>query len=205
MLTPKTLFLGALAATLALLPALLAADTSSPWSLKLRATYLATVDESSGALGKDVLSVDDKLIPEFDIGYRLIPSWSLELVATIPQEQTVNLEGVGEIGTFQHLPPTLLLQYRPQVSEVFQPYVGAGVNYTFIFDDDLLGGAAKLENGSVGPAAQLGFDVKIADRWSVNMDVKRILIRSDVTVAGQTVAEARLDPWLYSVGLVYAF
>jgi outer membrane protein len=179
-----------------------------PWSVRLRATYLETVDKSTGALGRNVISVSDKLIPEFDIDYRLSDDWSLELVLTIPQEHTVNLKGVGKIGDFEHLPPTLLLKYHPTCALLggrVQPYVGAGVNFTLIMDDDLLNGAAKLDNYSVGPAGQVGFDVKLADRWALNFDVKRAVIRSDVKVGGAKVAEARLDPWLYAVGVSYRF
>lgn len=182
-----------------------AAAAPGPWSVRLRATYLETVDKSSGLLGKDVLSVSDKLIPEFDIDYRLSADWSLELVLTLPQEHDVNLKGVGEIGNFEHLPPTLFLQYHPKVSDFIQPYVGAGVNFTLIMDDDILNGAAKLDNYSIGPAAQIGFDVKLSDRWNLNFDLKRAMIRSDVKVGGIQVAEVRLDPWLYSIGLGYSF
>lgn len=201
----KTLLTGALLSAFALAPLARAEVPASPWSVRLRATYLQTVDDSSGALGKDVLSVSDKLMPEFDIDYRLNEDWSLELVLTVPQEHTVDLKGSGKIGNFEHLPPTLLVQYHPQVSKIIQPYVGAGVNFTFIMDDDLLGGAAKLDSYSVGPAAQAGFDIKLADRWTLNVDVKRIMIRSDVKVGGAEVAEVRLDPWAYSLGFSYAF
>ncbi len=180
----------------------------SPWSVRLRATYLETVDKSTGLLGKNVISVSDKLIPEFDIDYRLSADWSLELVLTVPQEHTVNLKGVGEIGDFEHLPPTLMLKYHPTFAALgdrFQPYVGAGVNFTLIMDDDILNGAAKLDSYSVGPAGQAGFDIKLAERWTLNFDVKRVMIRSDVKVGGVKVAEARLDPWLYAVGLAYRF
>lgn len=185
-----------------------AADSAAsvgPWSARLRATYLATIDHSSGVGGKDGISVDDKWIPEIDVDYRFNSTWSAELVLTIPQEQTVNIKGTGEIGTFYHLPPTLLVQYHPQVCDWFQPYVGAGVNITLIFDDHLLNDTAKLDSFSVGPAAQVGFDVKLADRWTLNFDLKRIMIRSDVRVGGADVAEVHLDPWLYSVGVGYAF
>lgn len=209
--TPR--FVSALVAGLlaALTPGSLVAQAADapaspgPWSVRLRATYLETVDKSSGLLGKDVLSVSDKLIPEFDIDYRLSSDWSLELVLTVPQEHEVNLKGVGEIGDFEHLPPTLLLQYHPKVSDFIQPYVGAGMNFTLIMDDDLLNGAAKLDNYSIGPAAQIGFDVKLSDRWNLNFDLKRAMIRSDVKVGGVQVAEVRLDPWLYSIGLGYSF
>ncbi len=183
-------------------------EPTSPWSVRLRATYLETVDKSTGSLGQNVISVSDKLIPEFDIDYRLSPDFSLELVLTIPQEHSVTLKGTGKIGDFKHLPPTLLLKYHPSFAafgDRLQPYVGAGVNFTLIFDDKLLNGAAKLDNYSVGPAGQIGFDFKLNERWSLNFDLKRIMIRSDVTVGGAKVAEARLDPWLYAVGLGYRF
>lgn len=176
-----------------------------PWSARLRATYLQMANKSSGALGTDVISVSDKWLPEFDVGYRINDSWSLELVLTVPQEHQVNLEGAGEIGDFEELPPTFFVQYHPKVSEVFLPYVGAGVNVTFIMDDDLLNGAAKLDSVSVGPAAQAGFDLKLNERWALNFDFKWIMIRSDVEVAGAKVAEAKLDPLAYSVGATYRF
>jgi outer membrane protein len=182
---------------------------SIPWSVRLRATYLETVDESSSALlGENTLSVSDKWIPEFDIDYRFNEHWSLELVLTVPQEHTVDLQGVGEIGDFEHLPPTLLVKYHAlSAGSRFRPYVGAGVNVTFIMDDDLnvAGLNPKLDSYSVGPAGQIGCDVRLADRWTLNLDVKRAMIRSDVKIDGATVAEVRLDPWLYAVGLEYAF
>ena len=182
---------------------------SSPWSVRLRATYLETVDESSSALlGENTLSVSDKWIPEFDIDYRFNDHWSLELVLTVPQEHTVDLAGVGEIGDFEHLPPTLLVKYHALSADSrFRPYVGAGVNVTFIMDDDLnvAGLNPKLDSYSVGPAGQIGCDVKLADHWTLNFDVKRAMIRSDVKIDGAKVAEVRLDPWLYAVGLEYAF
>ena len=206
----------ALLASLALHCSLFAADPvapaetapTSPWSVRLRATYINAVDKSSGALGKDVLSVSDKLIPEFDINYRINATWSAELVLTVPQEHTVSLKGVGEIGDFKHLPPTLMLKYHPQLGNAtFKPYVGAGLNFTLIMDDNLAVGALRptLDDFSFGPAAQVGCDVKLAERWTLNFDLKRILLRSDVEIGGTKVAEVHLDPWLYSVGLEYAF
>jgi outer membrane protein len=211
----KTLLVSALLASLALAPLTHAGEIpvtetspTSPWSIRLRATWLETVDKSSGALGKNVLSVSDKLIPEIDIDYRLSADWSLELVLTVPQEHTVSRKGVGEIGDFKHLPPTLMLKYHPSfacVGDRFQPYVGAGVNFTLILDEDILDGAVKLDRYSVGPAGQIGCDIRLTERWTLNLDVKRVMIRTDVRLLGNKVAEARLDPWLYAVGLGYRF
>jgi outer membrane protein len=188
-------------------------QAASPWSARLRATYLQTVDHSDAftALGinfaKDAVSVNDKLIPEIDVDYAFTDTFSAELVLTIPQTQDVSLAGVGKLGTFKHLPPTLLLQYRANPGGEFRPYIGAGVNFTLIWDTNLAvaGVPLGLENYSVGLAAQGGVDWKLNDQWSLNFDVKRAMIRSDVSAGTAVLTEARLDPWLYAVGVRYEF
>lgn len=181
------------------------AHAASPWSVRVAATYLQTTD---GSTNKAVpVSIEDKLIPEFDIGYAFNEHWSADLVLTVPQEHKVKSAGTP-LGTFKHLPPTLLAKYTFGTFGGFTPYIGAGVNFTLIFDDSLAAGATrlKLDNYSVGPAGQAGFDYKLNERWSLNADVKRAVLRTDVsTAAGAKLTEARLDPWLYSLGLRYQF
>ncbi len=176
------------------------ASAASPWSVRLGATYLSTVDDSTNSAVP--VKIEDKLIPEIDLTYAFTPHWAAELVLTVPQEHEVESAGV-KLGTFKHLPPTLLAKYTVNPDDAFRFYVGAGVNVTFIFDDDL--GALTLENFSVGPAGQVGVDYIINERWSLNADVKRTVIRTDVKLGGTTLTEARLDPWLYSLGLRYQF
>lgn len=186
---------------------------AGPWSVRLRATYLETVDKSNAfsALGinfaSGAVSVSDKLIPEIDVAYAFTDTISAELVLTIPQTHDVSLAGVGNLGSFKHLPPTLLMQYRAFPGATFRPYVGLGVNYTLIWSDKLsvAGVPLSLENDSLGLAAQIGADWKINERWSFNLDIKRAAIRSDVFAAGSRLTTAKLDPWLYAVGARYAF
>lgn len=176
------------------------ASAASPWSVRLGATYLQTTDGSSNKAVQ--VDIEDKLIPEFDVSYAFNSHWSADLVLTIPQEHEVKVNGT-KAGTFKHLPPTLLAKYNFSPIGGFTPYLGAGVNFTLIFDEDL--GGAKLDNYSIGPAGQAGFDYKLNEHWSLNVDVKRIMLRTDVKVGGATITEARLDPWLYSLGLRYQF
>jgi outer membrane protein len=186
---------------------------ASPWSVRVRATYLETVDRSDAFtalginFGADAISVNDKLIPEIDIDYAFTDSFSAELVLTIPQSQTVNLKGVGDLGSFKHLPPTLFAQYRFNSGSAFRPYIGLGLNFTLIWSDNLsvAGVPLNLDNYSVGLAGQAGFDWKINDRWWFNVDVKRAAIRSHVFAGAARLTEARLDPWLYSLGTRYEF
>jgi outer membrane protein len=196
-----------------LLATAVALPAASPWSVRLRATYLQTVDESDAfsALGinfaADAVSVSDRLIPEIDIAYAFTDTLSAELVLTIPQEHSVSLAGVGKLGTFKHLPPTLLLQYRALPGAAIRPYVGAGINFTLIWDDELsvAGVPLGLEGNSTGFALQAGVDWKIDERWSFNLDLKRAVIRSSVSAGAARLTEARLDPWLYAAGVRYEF
>lgn len=192
------------ASLLALGVSTLAHAETSPWSVRLAATWLQTTDGSSNSAVP--VTIEDKLIPELDVSYAFTEHWSADLVLTIPQEHTVKSAGT-RLGTFKHLPPTLLAKYNFSPIGAFRPYIGAGANFTLIFDDDLYAGPTrlKLENFSVGPAGQAGFDWTLSEKWAFNVDVKRVFLRTDVTAGGTKLTEARLDPWLYSVGLRYAF
>ncbi len=192
---------------------LTSASAASPWSLRVRATYLVTADKSDAfsALGLNfasgAVSVSDKLIPEIDVAYNFTDVFSTELVLTIPQEHSVTLAGAGKLGTFKHLPPTLLFQYRANPGGGFRPYVGAGVNYTLIFNDKLAvaGVPLSLEHSSMGFALQAGFDCKVNDRWSFNADLKYAKLGSDVLAGAARLTTAKLDPVLYSIGAKYEF
>ncbi len=174
---------------------------ASPWSVRVAATYLETTDGSTNPAVP--VNIEDKWIPEFDISYAFNAHWSADLVLTIPQEHNVRSAG-APLGSFKHLPPTLLGKYTFNPEGKFRPYVGAGVNLTIIFDDDLAAGL-KLDSYSVGPAGQVGFDYEVADGWAFNVDVKRAMLRTDVHAGAGNVTRLELDPWLYSVGVRYQF
>ena len=196
-----------------LLISAVALQAASPWSARVRATYLETVDKSDAftalgiKFGENAVAVNDKFIPEIDVDYAFTDTWSAELVLTIPQTQDVTLAGVGKLGTFKHLPPTLLAKYRANAGGSIRPYVGAGLNFTLIWGGNLsvAGVPLALDNFSVGLAAQGGVDIKLDERWTMNFDVKRAALRTDVKAGGATLTEARLDPWLFSAGVSYAF
>lgn len=179
----------------------------SPWLVRARAVHIDTADKSDpiGGVGaSDRLHVSDKTIPEFDISYFFTPNWAAELILTYPQKHTVTLDGAS-IGTFKHLPPTLTAQYHFLPGAVFNPYVGAGVNYTLLSKVELLNGAARLEHDSVGLALQAGVDFRIDSRWSINVDVKKLQLRSDVEIGGVKASRVKVDPVLFGVGVGYRF
>ena len=179
----------------------------SPWLVRVRAVHLDPADKSDpvgGTGASDRLHVSSKWIPDVDISYFFTPYLSAELLLTVPQKHDVTLDG-QRIGSFRHLPPTLLAQYHFLPGAQIDPYVGAGINYTLISKVDILGGAGSLEHDSVGAALQAGVDFRIDSRWSVNLDVKKIQIRSDVDIDGVRASRVRVDPLLLGVGVGYRF
>ncbi|MDO9421513.1 MAG: OmpW family protein [Herminiimonas sp.] len=178
-----------------------------PWLVRVRAVHLDPANKSDpiGGIGaSDRLTINSKTIPEVDISYFFTPNWATELVLTYPQKQKVSLDG-AEIGSFKHLPPTLTLQYHFTPQKTISPYVGAGINYTRISSVKLLNGAADLESSSLGLALQAGVDFKLDKNWSLNLDVKKVQIRSDVNTAAGQISAVKIDPWLIGVGVGYRF
>lgn len=196
----------AIAIAAATLTAGVAVAQESPWMVRARAVHIAPADRSSpigGVTESDLITVSKKTIPEVDISYFFTPNWAAELVLTYPQKHTVKVDGTS-IGSFRHLPPTLTLQYHFLPNATFSPYLGAGINYTRIssvkLDSDI-----NLERNSWGLALQAGFDVKLNRNWSINVDVKKVQIRSDVSMAGEQISRVKLDPVLFGVGVGYRF
>lgn len=183
--------------------------SASPWSVRLRGTYLDMANRSDAftALGThfaaDAVHINSKWIPEVDFTYTFSEHFSAELVLTVPQTHDVSLAGVGQLGTFKHLPPVLTAQYQFTPDAIFRPYVGAGINYTLIYDTDLkvAGVPLDLEKGSFGVAAQAGCNIILNRDWSLNLDAKYVTLSSDVSVeGGPRLTTAKLNPWLFSVG-----
>ncbi len=182
-----------------------AQDTN--WLVRARAVHIDTANESTPLAGTgaaDRIHVSTKTIPEVDVSYFFTPHLAAELILTYPQKHSVTLDG-QRIGSLRHLPPTLTAQYHFSPEATVRPYVGAGVNYTRISRVKLLDGAATLEKDSWGLALQAGVDIRLDARWSLNVDVKKVNIRSDVLLGGAKASEVRVDPVLIGVGVGYRF
>lgn len=178
-----------------------------PWMVRARAIQMEPDNKSSpvGGVGAaDTIKVSNKTIPELDISYFFTPNFAAELILTYPQKHNVTLAGT-RIGSFKHLPPTLSAQYHFAPGATFNPYLGVGVNYTRISGVKLLNGAADLENDSVGLSLQAGVDFRLDEHWSLNADIKRVNIRSDVVVGGANISHLKVDPMLFGLGVGYRF
>ncbi|WP_018152405.1 OmpW/AlkL family protein [Leeia oryzae] len=184
------------------------AEDEGNWMVRARAVNLDMAqksDQVGGTGAFDQITVNNKVIPELDVSYFFTPNIAAELVLTVPQKQHVYLSG-SDIGTFKHLPPSLLLQYHFNPEGNFRPYVGAGINYTLIGKENLNGGALHLDNHSTGLALQVGFDYKLDKNLYLNVDLKKAQLRSDVlNSSGAKVSSVKLDPVMFGIGLGWRF
>ncbi|WP_092696655.1 OmpW/AlkL family protein [Acidovorax soli] len=176
-----------------------AQQVESPWLVRVRAVHLDSANKDSTGLG---LSINNKTIPEFDITYFFNKNVAAELVLTVPQKHDVRSNGTN-IGTLKHLPPSLLLQYHFDAPG-FKPYVGAGVNYTRFSSLNLPAGVG-IDRNSWGGALQVGVDIPLNKNLSLNFDVKKVYIKTDVFAGGVKAGTFKVDPVLVGVGLGWRF
>lgn len=190
------------------------------WIVRGGITLVAPDDSSNNVNvgGSDLgigVNVDSNAQLGLNILYFYSPQVAVELLAATPFSHDISLNTVGALGSTKHLPPTLSVNYYfADPSAKFQPYVGAGLNYTIFFDEDFTAanseaGFSNLElDDSVGLAAQVGFDYIIDDKWSINTSIRWIDIDTEASfdlngTAGNVDVE--IDPLVYSVMFGYRF
>jgi len=180
-------------------PSAQAAD--GPWLVRGRALSFQADNSTDPAAN---IEVQNKVFPEVDFTYFFTKNIAAELILTYPQKLDVTLDGAN-IGSLKALPPTLTVQYHFMPDATFRPYVGVGVNYTLFSSVDLTVPGADVDGSSVGAALQVGADVKMAEKWFLNFDVKKVYMKTDVTVNGAKLTTLSVDPVLASVGVGYRF
>lgn len=155
----------------------------------------------------------DTATPQLDLTYFVTPNIAVNVIAATTRHD-VEVRGVPGAGTIDLgrvwlLPPTVTLQYHPLPASRLSPYIGAGLNYTIAYGEG--GGRSPgithvdVEN-AFGYGLNAGVDYEIAPNWLVNLDVKRLWLRPDVSVnRGAVRGEAHLDPWIIGASVRYRF
>lgn len=229
----KKAILSAVFASLVLAPMQIKAEEGD-WVVRIRAASINPNEDSR--LGKTVnnllgttamspdaeLSVSDNLIPEIDISYYFTKHLAAELILALGSKHNVrikddNLTTIGNqsLGSVDALPPTLTLQWHLNPDETFDPYIGAGINYTVMLDryargsrGAIAGNKIKVDRDSWGYALQAGLDINLTDNWLINADVKYIDIDTTVKLRGaatgnawRTVDSLDINPWVIGIGI----
>jgi outer membrane protein len=211
----------------------LALAEAGDWVVRIRAVNVSPNEDS--VLGKTVnknvapvmspgaeLTVSDKVIPELDISYYFTKNIAAELILALGTRHNVSIEddalatvGNQSLGSVNLLPPTLTVQWHFNPDQKFDPYIGAGINYTFMLDRNLkvssgalTGSKIKLDSDSWGYALQAGLDINLKDGWLINADIKYVTIDTDVELknplAGNVwtkIDSLDIDPWVFGIGI----
>ena len=176
------------------------------------------------AVGPAEVSVDDNEQLGLTVGYMLTNNLQIELLAATPFEHTVSgtdtLSGL-DIADIKHLPPTLSITYHFFEGSSFRPYIGAGLNYTIFFDEDITGQANAAFEGlgltggdlelddSWGPAFQIGADYNVSGNWWINGSVRWIDIGTEAEITfddgTKVTTDVDIDPFVYSLKVAYVF
>lgn len=190
------------------------------WVVRVGATNVAPDDSSGNVMvgGADLgvgVNVDSNTQLGLNIAYFFSPKWNLELLAATPFSHDIGLNTVGALGSTKHLPPSLTANYYfADADAKFQPYVGAGLNYTVFFDEEFTdandaAGFNDLDlDASFGVTAQAGFDYIIDSKWHVNASVRWIDIDTDATFdlnGASGSVDVAIDPFVYTLSVGYTF
>jgi outer membrane protein W len=153
--------------------------------------------------------VDSDVSAVADVTYMFHNHFGVELLLAYPFTHGIDLKPFnGEdsrVGNADVLPPSLLLVWRPMDDQAtFQPYLGAGVNYSIINGEETRGALSgvnlKLDD-SVGPTGVVGLDIVFdeAKKWFVNGNARWINIESDAELSGTEIGTVEIDPWVFSL------
>lgn len=171
--------------------------------------------------GKATLGNDTQLGLNF--AYMLTDHFGVELLAASPFKHDVAIKGTaggiadGKLGSLKHLPPTLSAVFYPLDSKsAFQPYVGAGVTYTWFFDEKVGSSATAAGfdnfrvNNTWGWTAQVGADYMLTDNIMLNGQIRYIDIDTTAYVNNNALGvrakvNVEVEPLVYMVGLGYKF
>ena len=152
--------------------------------------------------------VGSSIVPELDISYFFTENIAAELILATTNHDVEAVDtalGDVDLGDVWLLPPTVTLQYHFSPRGSIRPYVGAGVNYTFFYEQDPGAAVSVNYDNGFGFALQAGVDVPINDDYFLNFDVKKIFLNTDVTInagdAGVVGADVDLDPLVIGVGV----
>jgi outer membrane protein len=190
------------------------------WIARVGATNVSTDGKGDVFAGDSDTTLDAEVGNNTQLGLNLALMLSdhlaIEVLAATPFEHDIQLSNGADFATVKHLPPTLSALYYFTASDTaFQPYIGAGINYTVFFDESLSSTAIDALNAndlglddSWGFAVQTGFDYAFDDHWMLNASVRYIDIETTASFNLGEVAssvDVAIDPIVSSITVGYRF
>lgn len=192
----RLIMISLMAAGMAAQPAL-----AQEWFIRAGATMVDPASDNGDLAGLPA-NINSNTQLGITFGYQLTPNVAFELLAATPFSHEVSLQGLGTVVEFKQLPPTLNIQYIFMPEGKVSPYIGAGINYTMVYDVQAVGALAG-ENVSVGDSwgmdGQLGLRFNLSNGWDITTDIRYIGIDAGVELNGVDIGTADVNPMVYSL------
>lgn len=196
------------------------AQSAGQWTAKVGAGRITpkveSGDVSAPALPGSKVAVSSDTEPVFIFAYGLTDNISAELDLGVPYKHKLYgagaLEGTGQLGTVEALPPAAFIQYRFfQPTAMVRPFVGAGLSYAYFQKATGSGGLTALLNtggpastfkidGKWAGALQAGVAFNINERWFADLTVVKSWLKVENKYSTGQTQQVKLDP----VGLIVA-
>lgn len=181
-------------------------DDFNKWQARFR--VITIIPDVSDDIDGANVDVSTAVVPELDFTYFFTKNWAAELIlGTAKHDVEVDLGGGIDLGHVWLLPPTLNLQYYFNGTAV-KPYLGAGINYTIFYGVDEGDVAGMDYDNAVGFSMQAGLDYDLNEKWFLNLDIKKLLLKTDVKVdtgEGILPVEVDINPLIIGVGVGMRF
>jgi len=195
------------------------AEDKLGWYLQTGPASVTFSEDATIAAGGSTIpganaTLSDNATLAFGLGYRFSEALSVIAIGGVPPTTTV--EGTGPlagitVGEVTYAPLIVAANYHIPTKARFQPFVGAGVNYTMVFDtkDDGLTNL-KAEN-AFGWALRAGFDYMVNETNGLFFAANKVFVSTKasgnaVALGGAPVdADIDLDPLILHAGWVHRF
>jgi len=159
----------------------------------------------NGILAGANASVDDDWAVTGSIAYHFSDNWSAEFWTGLSKfEHDVSLAGLGIVGSVEHRPSTLGINYHFMQDQNFRPFVGLGYGWVNVGGEQskgALAGTILRGDNSNGFTLKAGADYYFNDSFFVRGEVRYLDFDTDVTVNGGFVGTANVDPIIYGISL----
>lgn len=179
-------------------------EASQDWRVLVR----PTLSGGSHASTPEGYEISGGLALEGAMARRLGAIFAVELSVRTESREAEGPAGLAEphLGSLEMIPINLTLQWRPldRSGRPFQPYAGAGVNATVIWEKS---GALDSTDppDSLGPVGQLGTVIVVSPRIMLNADVKWHPFDVDLQGFADPTPTIEIDPLSIGVGLGFSF
>lgn len=205
-----------LAAALFTAPAARAGEGSSglgAGDVLLRGRVIGVLPDTGGSTVQPIggsARIDNAAMPELDVSYFATDNIAFELIAaTTPHDVSDHGSTSGnlDLGSVWLLPPTLTAQWHFFPQAAINPYLGAGVNYTFFYDAHAGSSINTISyDNHAGWALQAGADYNLGNNWFANVDLKKLFLSTTAHINNNAVvANVDIDPWILGAGVGYRF